>query len=104
MAANVRGPVLARKRLAQALRDLRVQRRYTLDHVAGELLISVSKLSRLENAQGLPQLRDVRDLAAFYGLDGTADGESLMRWARDGRQKGWWTDYEDVFAPDENDF
>lgn len=104
MPGLARGPILARKRLATALRDLRQQHGYTLEHVAGELLISVSKLSRLENAQGLPQLRDVRDLAAFYGLSGTAEAESLLRWVRDGRQKGWWTDFEDVFTPDVNEF
>lgn len=100
----IQGPVLARKRLATALRDLREQRGHTLDHVAGELLISVSKLSRLEKAQGLPQLRDVRDLADFYGLKGTTTAESLMRWARDGRRKGWWTDFTDVFRPEDAEF
>ncbi len=98
------GPVLARKRLATALRELREQRGYTLDYVAGELLISGSKLSRLEKAQGIPQLRDIRDLVGFYGLKEASAGESLMRWARDGRRKGWWTDFSDVVRPEDTDF
>ena len=98
------GPVLARKRLATALRELREQRGYTLDYVAGELLISGSKLSRLEKAQGIPQLRDIRDLVGFYGLKEASAGQSLMRWARDGRRKGWWTDFSDVVRPEDTDF
>ena len=96
-------PVLPRKRLGNALRSLRERNGYTLDHVASRLLVSVSKLSRLEKAQGLPQLRDVRDLVSFYELDET-EGERLMRWAREGRRKGWWTSYDDVLQPEEHAF
>ena len=102
--AYTQGPVLTRKRLATALRDLREARGYTLDHVAGELMISVSKLSRLEKAQGIPQLRDVRDLINFYGLMGTPQGNRFMSWARDGRRKGWWEDFTDVFDSDDAAF
>jgi transcriptional regulator with XRE-family HTH domain len=96
--------VLARKRLATALRELREARGHTLDHVAGRLMISASKLSRLEKAQGLPQLRDVRDLIELYELSDTPDGDRLMRWAREGRRKGWWVDFDDVLSPDQHEF
>ena len=46
------GPLLPRRRLGAELRRLRGDR--TLDEVAAETLISTSKLSRLENGQGVP--------------------------------------------------
>jgi len=90
--------------LATALRDLREERQYSLDHVARELMFSVSKLSRLEKAQGVPQLRDVRDLVNFYGLAGEPQGNRLMNWARDGRRRGWWTDFSDVLPAEDHEF
>ncbi len=104
MAEERGGPVLARKRLASALRAHRDRAEYTLDHVASELMISASKLSRLEKSQGLPQLRDVRDLVNFYGLNGTPEAEKLMRWAKDGRRKGWWEEYSQVLTPEQDQY
>jgi transcriptional regulator with XRE-family HTH domain len=98
------GPVLAKKRLATALRELRENSGQTLERVAGELLISVSKLSRLEKGQGVPQQRDVRDLINFYGIASSQLGEDLMRWARDGRRRGWWEEYNDVLSPEQDDY
>ena len=46
----------------------------TLDEVAAETLISTSKLSRLENGQGVPQPRDIRDLINFYDADRRTSG------------------------------
>jgi transcriptional regulator with XRE-family HTH domain len=104
MARRPAGPVLARKRLATALRELREQREYSLDQVARELMFSVSKLSRLEKAQGVPQLRDVRDLINFYDLAGKPQGNRLMNWARDGRRRGWWADFGDVLNAEDHEF
>lgn len=91
-----KGPIVPRKRLASELRRLREESGRTLDEVAQALMISTSKLSRLENAQGSPQMRDVRDLADYYGVRDAPPGRRLMAWAREGRQMGWWADYEDI--------
>jgi transcriptional regulator with XRE-family HTH domain len=89
------GPLLPRRRLGAELRRLRGDR--TLDEVAAETLISTSKLSRLENGQGVPQPRDIRDLINFYDADrGTAD--RLRRWMNDGRRQAWWKEYSDVIS------
>ena len=89
------GPLLPRRRLGAELRRLRGTR--TLDEVAAETLISTSKLSRLENGQGVPQPRDIRDLIDFYGADRpTAD--RLRRWMNEGRRQAWWKEYSDVLA------
>ncbi len=98
---SVQSPLLPRKRLAAELKQLREQAEQTLDEVAEDLLISTSKLSRLENAQGSPQARDVRDLARHYGVLNTPAGERLMRLARSSRSQGWWVDYQDVVQADE---
>lgn len=56
-------------------------------------MVSTSKLSRLENAQGSPQPRDVRDLIRYYRVDGTERAQRLMNWASAARREGWWTRY-----------
>jgi transcriptional regulator with XRE-family HTH domain len=96
------GPLIPRRRLGVELRKLREDAKLRLDEVANQLMISNSKLSRLENGQGIPQMRDVRDLINFYQVAGTPLAERLMRWARDGRRQGWWRDYSDV-VPDHLD-
>ena len=58
-------------------------------------MISTSKLSRLENAQGRPQLRDIRDLVRYYGIEDSPLGPTLQRWARAAQRHGWWTDFDD---------
>jgi len=94
--APTKGPIVPRKRLGNELKRLREESGRTLDEVAQALMISTSKLSRLENAQGSPQVRDVRDLVVYYGLRDEPLGRRLMTWAREGRQMGWWADYEDL--------
>jgi transcriptional regulator with XRE-family HTH domain len=84
-----------RRRLGAELKRLRGDR--TLDEVAAETLISTSKLSRLENGQGVPQPRDIRDLINFYGAErGVAD--RIRRYMNDGRRQAWWREYSDVLS------
>ena len=89
------GPLLPRRRLGAELRRLREGR--TLDEVAGDTLISTSKLSRLENGQGVPQPRDIRDLISYYSVD-RATGDRIRRWAADGRRQAWWREYSDILS------
>lgn len=89
----VNGPVVPRRRLAAELRRLRTAANLTLDQVADELMISTSKLSRLEKGQGSPQGRDVRDLIRLYGVENTQLADTMMRWVRAARRQGWWNDY-----------
>jgi transcriptional regulator with XRE-family HTH domain len=89
------GPLLPRRRLGAELRRLRGDR--TLDEVAAETLISTSKLSRLENGQGVPQPRDIRDLINFYNAD-RPTAERLRRWMNDGRRQAWWKEYSSVLS------
>jgi transcriptional regulator with XRE-family HTH domain len=67
----------------------------TVEDVAGKLLCSATKISRLETGARRPSLRDVRDLCAFYGADETTSAE-FMSLARGARGQVWWTQYEDL--------
>lgn len=93
--ATSSGPILPRRRLAAALRELRERSGKTLDEVATDLMISTSKLSRLENAQSVPQRRDVRDLVDYYKVTGQ-QADRLWHLMEDARQRGWWVQYADA--------
>jgi len=93
--AKVTGPIGPRRNIAATLKQLRENNHKLLTDVADDLLISTSKLSRLENAQGKPQLRDIRDLIRYYGIEGTAQAEQLRRWVAAADRPGWWTEYDD---------
>jgi transcriptional regulator with XRE-family HTH domain len=95
--AKVSGPLGPRRRIAVELKRLREKEKLNLTEVAGQVLISTSKLSRLENAQGKPRWRDVRDLIRLYGVaEGTPLDTQLYKWVAVAQVPGWWTDYEDL--------
>ena len=93
--AKVTGPLGPRRGIADAIKKLREDQGKLLNEVARDLMMSSSKLSRLENAQGTPLPRDIRDLIGYYQIQGTPLAASLERWVRDARRRGWWTDYDD---------
>ncbi|MGH3768849.1 MAG: helix-turn-helix domain-containing protein [Pseudonocardiaceae bacterium] len=99
----VHGPAVPRRRLGAELRTLREQAGLTIDEVATELECSVYKVSRLENGQGIPKNRDVRDLLDRYGIRDQARRDRIMRWVREGQRQGWWDDFSDVLGPDPED-
>ena len=93
--AKITGPIGPRRNIALTLKQLREESGQTLTDVAGELMISTSKLSRLENAQGQPQRRDIRDLIRYYGIEETPLADQLWQWVAAAERPGWWTDYDD---------
>jgi transcriptional regulator with XRE-family HTH domain len=95
---KVTGPLGPRRAIAAALRQLREEHGKVLSDVSQDLGMSTSKLSRLENAQGKPNPRDIRDLVTYYRIEGTQQAEQLKEWVDAAQQRGWWTDYEDVVA------
>src|SRR4051794_18377531 len=68
----------------------------TAEEVAARLLVSQSKISRLENGRRSISQRDVRDLCGVYGVDDARLVDSLMNMARESRQQGWWHAFGDV--------
>ncbi|WP_344261096.1 helix-turn-helix transcriptional regulator [Streptomyces sodiiphilus] len=89
MAGNV-NPTVRRRRLGQELRRLREDRGMTAEEVADRLLVSQSKISRLENGRRSISQRDVRDLCRVYEVEDKRLVESLMQMAKESRQQGWW--------------
>lgn len=88
-------PTVRQRELGKRLRDLRTQHGFTVEDVAEKVLCSATKISRLETGARRPSLRDVRDLSAVYGVDVPTAAE-LMALARQAREQGWWTQYEDL--------
>ncbi|MEY9962194.1 transcriptional regulator with XRE-family HTH domain [Streptacidiphilus sp. MAP12-16] len=89
-------PTVRRRRLGAELRRLREQKGLTAEDVAQQLLVSQSKISRLENGRRSISQRDVRDLCEVYGVTDESMVDGLMTMARESRQRGWWHAFGDV--------
>ncbi|MQY16589.1 hypothetical protein SRB5_67900 [Streptomyces sp. RB5] len=95
MATNV-NPTVRRRRLGMELRRLRELKGMTAEEVADRLLVSQSKISRLENGRRSISQRDVRDLCGVYEVEDHRVVDSLMQMAKDSRQQGWWHAFGDM--------
>lgn len=91
---EVRSPTVRRRELGALLRRLRTDKGLTVEQAAEHLLISMSKLSRMETGQGVSTVRDIRDLCVLYGVSEGAERDRLMKLAADGRQRAWWQSYD----------
>jgi transcriptional regulator with XRE-family HTH domain len=89
------GPTVPQRELGMRLREIRLAQGLTVDDVAGKLLCSPTKISRMETGARRQSLRDVRDLCQQYGLDPETSAE-LMELTRQARQLGWWTEFDDL--------
>ncbi len=93
-------PTIKKRSLSRQLVELRKACRLTTMDVQRQLGWSSTKLNYIEKAKWLkPDSDDVTDLCELYGVDGP-QRDALLRLAREGRQRGWWRKYNDVF-PDE---
>jgi len=88
-------PTVRQRELGLRLRELRTSKGLTVEDVAKELLCSPTKVSRAETGARRATLRDVRDLCGIYGVDAETSAE-LMQLAREAREPGWWTKYDDL--------
>jgi transcriptional regulator with XRE-family HTH domain len=95
VASNV-NPTVRRRRLGQELRRLRELKNMTAEEVADRLLVSQSKISRLENGRRSISQRDVRDLCNVYEVEDHRIVDSLMHMAKESRQQGWWHAFGDI--------
>jgi transcriptional regulator with XRE-family HTH domain len=88
-------PTLRRRRLSAELERLRRATNLTAAEAAKRLDWNASKLTRMErNEWKRPLPRDVEDLLDLYGLTDAGERERLVTLARQGRQRGWWQQYE----------
>ncbi len=88
-------PTIRQRELGMRLREFRTAKGLTVEDVARELLCSPTKISRAETGARRATLRDVRDLCRIYEVDAPTSAE-LMELAREARQPGWWTKYDDL--------
>jgi transcriptional regulator with XRE-family HTH domain len=96
---ELRSPTIRRRELGALLRTLRLEQGLTVDQVAGRLLCSPSKVSRMETGQRGATARDVRDLCDLYGVTSAGERARMAKLAAEGKQQGWWQSYElDYFA------
>lgn len=82
-------PTARRRELGTILRTLRTQLGLTVEQVAGELLVSPSKISRLETGQRGASARDIRDLCDLYRVSDD-DRRLLFDLAAESKQRAWW--------------
>jgi len=68
---------------------MRTQLGLTVEQVASQLLVSPSKISRLETGQRGASARDIRDLSNLYRVS-DADRQLLDDLAAEAKQRAWW--------------
>jgi transcriptional regulator with XRE-family HTH domain len=84
--------MVRRRVLGKQLRVLREQAGLTLEEAAPKLDFSVSKLSRIENAQVVIDVHWVKSMLDVYDVGG-ARWTELLDLAREANQPGWWREY-----------
>ncbi|GAA1453098.1 MULTISPECIES: helix-turn-helix domain-containing protein [Nocardiopsis] len=95
---SAHSPSVRRRRLAVELRKLREQTGLTGATAAKNLGWQHSKITRIERAdQGITQ-PDLATLLDLYQAGDQAYRDGLMQLAKDAKQRGWWSDYRDVFG------
>ena len=95
---EVRSPTVRRRELGALLRRLRLEKGLTVEQAAERLMISMSKLSRMETGHGVATARDIRDLCDLYGVTDEAERDRMMALAREGKQQAWWQSYDLGYA------
>jgi transcriptional regulator with XRE-family HTH domain len=98
MAGDARSPTVRRRELGALLRAMRTEAGMTVEQVAEALLVSPSKVSRLETGQRGVSARDIRDLSDLYGVTDPALREHLAQLAREGRGQAWWQPFDLPYA------
>jgi transcriptional regulator with XRE-family HTH domain len=96
--AEVRSPTVRRRELGALLRKLRTEKGLTVEQAADRLMISMSKLSRMETGHGVATPRDIRDLCDLYDVTDEADRDHMMNLAVEGKQHAWWQSYDLGYA------
>jgi transcriptional regulator with XRE-family HTH domain len=91
-------PVLLRWVLGEWLRETRDACGLTGAEVARRLRWAPSKVSRIENHEGVSP-GDVRELLDVYGITNPDDVRPLVELARQAQQRGWWQAFGDVLPP-----
>lgn len=93
--AGSANPTVRQRELGSRLRALRRAMDLTVEDVGARLECSATKISRIETGARRASIRDVRDLCELYGVSDQVQAEELISLARQAREPGWWSHYED---------
>jgi transcriptional regulator with XRE-family HTH domain len=93
-------PTVRGRRLAMALKHLRIDRGLTVESVSAQSDgdISASALSRWESRDRRIDVPHLKVLLDIYDVRG-AERDELITLARDARKRGWWQAYGDAVPP-----
>lgn len=89
------GPTIRRRRLGRVLRNLRERAGMTGSAAGTAVERSGSWISRVEGGRVGLRARDLRDLLDLYGVSDVDRREELEALAREGKQRGWWSQYSE---------
>ena len=94
-------PTIRKRALARKLVEHRQRRGLTTTDVQRRLGWSATKLNWIEKARWTESVTDsVTDLCELYEIKGP-ERDALITLARQSRERGWWTKYNDVFGREE---
>jgi transcriptional regulator with XRE-family HTH domain len=99
MSSTGPGPVLTRRRLRFELRRLREAAGLPLDHVAREMVWSVSKIVRIESGAVGVSVNDAKALLSLYDVRDAELAARLVDLAVESRRRAWWSRYREHAAP-----
>ncbi|MBB6174660.1 transcriptional regulator with XRE-family HTH domain [Nocardiopsis mwathae] len=92
-------PTVRRRQLSAELRRLRLAAGLTLDAVAEALETSRGKISHIETGRRKkPSIIEVTALLDLYQVKDPQQRTAVLDLARQSRETGWWTKYDDVFT------
>jgi transcriptional regulator with XRE-family HTH domain len=89
LSAESSNPTIYRRELGVLLRSLRTRKGWTADHVAAQLQVSSSKVSRLENGLRGVSAADISKLCDLYAVEGE-QRLHLTQLARGSRLRARW--------------
>lgn len=89
-----RNPTVRQRRLSRWLKEARGAAGKTIAHAAIELDCAESKISRIEAGQSGIRSLDLRALLDLYGVTDKTTRARFQDLARNGRERGWWSQYE----------
>jgi transcriptional regulator with XRE-family HTH domain len=90
-------PIARRRQLGTMLRARRTELGLTVEDAANHLLVSPSKISRVETGQRNITARDIRDLAVLYRLT-DEERQVLAELAAGGKVRAWWQPFNLPYA------
>jgi hypothetical protein len=94
-----KSPTLRRRRLSAELRRLLAESGLTAVQVDRRFGWTAGKFAKMARGQWVrPNLRDIEDLLNLFEVADEHQRDELLRWAREGRERGWWHPYREMIS------